>query len=57
MKWVLFRYENGGNPYIAKTEKEVKRMLNKYKNNIRKVSDTYYYIYEPMQPSLFWWND
>lgn len=49
MKWILFRFENRSNPYIAKTEVEVKRMLNKYKNNIKKVSEQCYYITESKQ--------
>lgn len=46
MKWILFRFENGSNPYIAKTEAEAKRIINKYKNNVKKISNNYYYITE-----------
>lgn len=28
--YINFEYENGGNPYIAKTEKELFRMVKKY---------------------------
>ena len=31
---VIFNYKSGANPYIAKTEKEAKRILKKYKNKI-----------------------
>lgn len=29
---VIFNYKDGSNPYIAKTEKEKNKILNKYKN-------------------------
>lgn len=29
--WFVFMYQSGGNPYIAKTEKERDRILRKYK--------------------------
>lgn len=45
MEWVLFKYENGGNPYIAKTEKEMKRILKKYQGRIEK-KEGYYFIKE-----------
>ena len=44
--WILFKYEDGSNPYIAKTEKEAKRIINKYKNRIIKISNNNYYIKE-----------
>ena len=45
MAWTLFKYENGGNSYIAKTEKEKNRILNKYKNReIKKISENAYLI-------------
>ena len=28
--WTLFEYTSGGNPYIAKTEKERDRIIRKY---------------------------
>lgn len=33
-EWIIFEYKSGSNPYIAKTEKEKNRILNKYKNNV-----------------------
>lgn len=42
--WVLFKYEDKSNPYIAKTDKEVKRIMNKYKGRIEKIDDDVYYI-------------
>lgn len=44
--WVLFEYENGGNPYIAKTEEEKDRILKKYKGKVVQVSDIRYFITE-----------
>ena len=44
MIWILFKYENGSNPYIAKTEKEAKKIISKYKNRIEKISNNFYYI-------------
>ena len=46
MEWALFIYENGGNPYIAKTEKEKNRILNKYKGKIEKLSENRYLVKE-----------
>ena len=42
--WNLFRFENGSNPYITKTEKEFKRIMKKYKNKIIKTGDATYLI-------------
>ena len=44
--WTLFKYEDGSNPYIAKTEKEKQRIINKYKNRIEKIQEDVYYIKE-----------
>lgn len=44
MAWTLFRYENGGNPYIAKTEKEKNRILRKYGKRAIKEDDDLYFI-------------
>lgn len=46
MAWTLFKYEDGSNPYIAMTEKEAKRIINKYKNRIEKKAEDFYYIKE-----------
>ena len=46
MEWTLFKYENGSNPYIAKTEKEKNRILKKYENNIVKIGDNAYLVKE-----------
>lgn len=32
--WTVFEFTSGSNPYIAKTEKEVKRLLRKYKGKV-----------------------
>ena len=42
--WILFKYEDGSNPYIAKTEKEKDRIINKYKDRIQAIKDDAYYI-------------
>lgn len=44
--WTLFKYENGSNPYIAKTEEEKKKILIKYKNKIVKIDSDYFLIKE-----------
>ena len=44
--WVLFEYENGGNPYIAKTEEEKQKMLDKYKEKALRISGARYFITE-----------
>lgn len=42
--WTHFNYENGSNPYIAKTETEKERIIDKYKNKIEKIKDNFYLI-------------
>lgn len=42
--WTIFEFTSGSNPYIAKTDKEVKRLLRKYKNKVKKINDTHYEI-------------
>lgn len=44
--WTHFSYENGGNPYIAKTENEAKRIKNKYKDKCIKIKEGFYLIKE-----------
>ena len=46
MTWVHFIYENGSNPYIAITEKEVKRMFRKYRGRLKKIGENTYYIFD-----------
>lgn len=46
MSWTVFKYEDGSNPYIAKTEKEKYRIIMKYKNNIEKIGDYVYLVKE-----------
>ena len=53
MKWILFKYEDGSNPYIAKTEKEAKRMMDKYKNRIEKIKNDCYFIRKENKKELF----
>lgn len=40
-EWVTFKFTSGSNPYIAKDEKEVKRLLKKYGDKARKVGGNY----------------
>ena len=42
-EWTHFEYAEG-NPYIAKTEKEVQRILKKYGSKVKKIKDGYYFI-------------
>lgn len=42
--WTVFEFTSGSNPYIAKTDKEVKRLLRKYKGKVRKINDTHYEV-------------
>lgn len=46
MNWILFRFESGSNPYIAKTEKEAKKIFWKYKGKIEKIKKDIYFIYD-----------
>jgi hypothetical protein len=39
-----FTYKSGANPYIAKTDAEVNKLLKKYGNKAKKVKDGYYEI-------------
>ena len=50
--WTLFKYENGGNPYIAMSEKETKRILRKYGKRAIKKATGFYYIMEEKQEIL-----
>lgn len=42
--WTHFSYKSGANPYIAITDKEKRRILNKYKGKIKQISDDMYEI-------------
>ena len=53
MAWTLFKYENGGNPYIAKTEKEKNRILKKYGNRAIKENDDLFIIKEEKREKTF----
>lgn len=39
-----FTYKSGANPYIAKTDKEVQRILNKYKGKVKETKKGFYEI-------------
>lgn len=39
-----FTYKSGANPYIAKTDKEAKRILNKYKGKVKETKKGFYEI-------------
>lgn len=69
--WILFQFEDGSNPYIAKTKKEQDRMLKKYDDRLKQLSDTTYLVksekklkeglYEFSKPDkkaiIQWWKD
>jgi hypothetical protein len=42
--WTTFVFKSGGNPYIAKTEKEKQRILNKYKGKVKETKKGFYEI-------------
>lgn len=42
--WIIIKYKSGANPYIVKTEKEFKRIMRKYKNNIQHEHDEFYVV-------------
>lgn len=44
MKWIMFKYESGANPYIAFNEKEAKRIKRKYKDKVIKIKEGIYLI-------------
>lgn len=54
--WTQFEFTSGANPYIAKDETEVKRMLNKYKGKITKKKDGFYMI-DDKEKDMFMPND
>ncbi len=41
--WYHIQFNDGGNPYICKTEKELKRIQKKY--NLVKIKDNFYKAY------------
>lgn len=43
-KWIIIKYKSGANPYIVKTEKEFKRIIKKYKDNIKQVNENFYVV-------------
>lgn len=53
MNWILFKFADGSNPYVAKTEKEAKKIIKKYKNRIKKLDDNFYWIKEERKPLTF----
>lgn len=42
--WVQFKFEDGSNPYVAKTKEEQDKMLKKYDNRLKQLSDTTYLV-------------
>lgn len=44
MEWIILKYKNGGNPYIIKTEKELKRIKKKYNNKLIKQDEKHYFV-------------
>lgn len=43
-KWIQFKFEDGSNPYVAKTKEEQDRMFKKYKDRVEQVSDITYLV-------------
>ena len=43
-EWTTFKYKSGANPYIAKTEKEVQRLLKKYEGRVEKINPKLYIV-------------
>ena len=44
MEWIILKYEHGGNPYIIKTEKELKRIKKKYNDKLMKLDKKHYFV-------------
>lgn len=42
--WIQFKFEDGSNPYIAKTKEEQDKMFKKYKDRIEQVGDITYLV-------------
>ena len=42
--WVIFKYKDGSNPYIVKTEKEKNRILKKYTGKIEQIKTNVFFI-------------
>lgn len=42
--WIQFTFEDGSNPYVAKTKEEQDRMFKKYKDRVKQVSDITYLV-------------
>ena len=42
--WIQFTFEDGSNPYVAKTKEEQDRMFKKYKDRVEQVSDITYLV-------------
>ena len=45
-EWTLFKFEHGGNPYIAKTTEERQKIFEKYKGKIVRLCDREYFVKE-----------
>lgn len=43
-QWQHIEFASGSNPYICVTEKEFKRILRKYKNNIEQIKVGYWFV-------------
>ena len=43
-EWTTFKFKSGANPYIAKTEKEVKKLLKKYEGRVEKINSKLYIV-------------
>ena len=43
-KWQHIQYENGGNPYICRTEKEFNRLKHKYGKRLQPLKDGFWIV-------------
>ena len=55
--WTHFSFESGANPYIAKTDKEAKRIIKKYGDKVKKINDNEYVIDDKEEKDLFSVNE
>ena len=55
--WSVFNFSEG-NPYIAKTEEETERIINKYGDRVKKIKDHFYFVDNKEKESdLFSFNE
>lgn len=50
--WTVFTFEDGSNPYVVKTQKELDRMLKKYDDRVKQVGENEYRVLSKVDESL-----